>query len=94
MEFEWDETKARQNRQKHGILFEAAVLAFEDPDAVVLADRIVGGEERWHLIGMIPAGSILLVVHTVKLQWLGEERIRIVSARKASSREIDIYGNR
>jgi uncharacterized DUF497 family protein len=93
MDFEWDGTKARQNHMKHGILFETAVLAFEDPDAVILPDRVIEGEERWHLIGIIPAGSVLVVVHTIREQRRGEEIIRIVSARKSTSRERRLYGN-
>jgi len=94
MNFEWDETKARRNLGKHGVLFETAILAFEDPQAVMLPDRIIEGEERWHLIGMVPAGCVLVVVHTVREQGRGGEIIRIVSARKATSQERRLYGNR
>jgi len=31
MRFEWDEKKNRLNRKKHGILFQLASEAFEDP---------------------------------------------------------------
>ncbi len=30
-DFEWDETKAAQNLASHGVSFEAAQLAFDDP---------------------------------------------------------------
>ncbi len=99
MNFGWDEGKARQNFREHGVFFETAVLAFEDPGAVFIADRIIETEERWHLIGMIPSGGILLVVHTVRERRQGENVIRIVSARRATPRErilwqrLSKYGN-
>ena len=63
MDFEWDPAKALRNFGKHGVRFETAVLAFEDPHAAMLPDRASGGEERWLLIGMVPAGGVLVVVH-------------------------------
>jgi len=70
MDFEWDPAKARQNYRKHGVRFEIAVLACEDPHAALLPDWASGGEERWILVGMVPAGSVLVVVHALP----GEER--------------------
>jgi len=47
MEFEWDDAKAAQNLASHGVSFEAAQLAFEDPFAVVREDRRQDyGEDR------------------------------------------------
>ena len=90
MRFEWDEAKNRGNRTKHRISFETAKLVFEDPDRVSVQDRFVEGEDRWQTLGMIGGTVVLLVAH---LWWDedGEEVIRIISARKASSRERRIY---
>ena len=33
--FEWDPMKALRNLRKHDVLFEAAMLVFEDPNAIV-----------------------------------------------------------
>ncbi len=90
MVFAWDENKDRINRRKHGVSFEAAARIFEDPNAVSYVDRVVDGEERWHTIGLAGGVVILLVVHTIEEQH-GEEEIRIISARKASSRERTLY---
>jgi hypothetical protein len=90
MVFAWDETKNRINRRKHGVSFETAVRIFEDPSVVSYRDRVVDEEERWHAIGCAGGFAILLVVHTSEEQH-GEEQIRIISARKASPRERDIY---
>ncbi len=46
---------------------------------------MVGGEERWHTLGLIEE-VVLLVTHTVQEEE-GEEVIRIISARKATAHE-------
>ena len=38
MRFDWDDEKNQLNLQKHGIAFEIAVTAFEDPYAWVAPD--------------------------------------------------------
>jgi uncharacterized DUF497 family protein len=90
MRFEWDQRKSRRNRIKHGISFETAALVFSDPHAVSRLDRIVENEERWQTIGMAGGIAILLVVHT-HLEEGGEELIRIISARRATPQETNIY---
>jgi uncharacterized protein len=52
-------------------------------------DQAEEGEERWKTVGM-PAGVVLLVVHTHREEG-GEEYIRIISARKATPWERRIY---
>jgi hypothetical protein len=53
-EFEWDDVKAAQNLANHGVSFEAARLAFDDPFAVVREDRRQDyGEDRYVLLGMV-----------------------------------------
>jgi uncharacterized protein len=89
MRFEWDERKNRSNLKKHGIEFETAVLVFEDPHAVSELDRIIDGEQRWQTIGSIGL-QVVLIAH---LWWDedNEEVIRLISARKATSRERKAY---
>ncbi len=89
MRFEWDEAKNRQNLAKHGISFETAQLVFEDPHQLSFQDRIVEGEARWQTFGVID-DFIVMVAHT----WWeeeGEEVIRLISARSATSHEERIY---
>ncbi len=50
-------------------------------------------EDRWITIGLIPAGKILVVVHTDRVYIDKNEVIRIISARKASEKEIRDYYN-
>ena len=86
MRFEWDVAKNHSNHAKHGISFELASRVFDDPLAVYVFDRIVDGEERWHAVGKIGSLPVLVVVHTYREQ-AGDEVIRIISARQASSHE-------
>ena len=85
MRFEWDEAKNRRNLARHKIDLETAVLAFDDPHALSDQDREVDGEKRRQTVGDIGV-LVVLVAHT----WWeedGEEVIRLISARKASSAE-------
>jgi uncharacterized DUF497 family protein len=90
MVFVWDENKNRINRRKHDVSFESAVRAFEDPHAVSYVERVVDGQERWHTIGLASGMIVLLVVHTVEDE-NGEEKIRIISARKAAHIDRALY---
>src|SRR5438128_8437681 len=52
--FEWDDTKAAENLASHGVSFDAARLAFDDPFAVAREDRRQDyGEDRYILLGMV-----------------------------------------
>lgn len=87
LEFEWDDAKARANARKHGVTFERATLAFADPLAVALFDdREDYGEERFVLIGLAEGTLLLVVAYTER-----DDRIRIVSARRATRHEQDFY---
>jgi uncharacterized DUF497 family protein len=86
MEFEWDKEKAKANFKKHGVSFEEAALAFFDENAVELFDEMNSEDEiRYQLIG-ISNTRLIFVAYTVR-----NEKIRIISARKANARHIRIY---
>ena len=87
---EWDPAKARRNRTKHGVAFEDAQLACEDPAHVVRFDRSEDREERWHLLGMVGGVVLLPVVHTYP-DPDDQKLIHIVSARKATRHERRSY---
>ena len=87
LEFEWDKTKARANFRRHGVSFDLAKTVFEDPFAVeLLDDREDQGEDRFVIIGMAEGKVLLFVAYTER-----EERIRIISARRATQYEQDDY---
>lgn len=90
MEFEWDANKAQSNYRKHGVRFEDAVLVFEDPRHLSRQDRYENGEYRWQTIGMMYGVVVILVAHSVRFE-SGVEVIRIISARKADSKERNRY---
>jgi uncharacterized DUF497 family protein len=83
--FEWDKSKAKENKSKHGISFADTFAVFEDPNAVTL-EGFRRGEQRYVTVGMDAFGRILVVVYT----WRGDN-IRIISARKAVRYEVRQY---
>jgi uncharacterized DUF497 family protein len=85
MEFVWDGQKAISNLKKHGIDFADAVSALEDERAITI-DEEYPNEERFITIGKDSFNRILVVVYT----WRGP-RIHIISARKATTKEIKQY---
>ncbi|MBO9666360.1 MAG: BrnT family toxin [Bdellovibrio sp.] len=86
--FEWDPRKNITNKQKHGIAFEEALTAFDDPDAVIRDDSMHSTKEiRFALIGMSDFG-VLFIVFTIRS---ANGLHRIISARSASRKERRIY---
>ena len=93
MEFEWDESKNRANFRKHGIAFEDAIEVFDDPENITVGTRTVGAEIRVMTAGFV-APATLLVVHTDRTSGDGLVRLRIISARRASRTERNVYERR
>ena len=98
--FEWDESKNLANQRKHGVSFKQASLAFRDPQRVLVAERVVDGEQRWQTIGVVRKASggilLLLVAHTVREEvepGVFVEMVRIISARKATPTERGVYAS-
>ena len=88
MDFDWDDSKAKANKKKHGVSFAEAATAFQDPNAIELFDDDhLEYEERWVLVGQSAKSRVLLVVFVEK----HEETIRIISARKAHKDEVTQY---
>ena len=87
MEIEWDSNKADSNLKKHGVSFEEAATALLDPMALAREDAAAEGEPRWVLIGMSGQMQLLTVVYTLRRQ----DRIRLISARRATRKEAKHY---
>ena len=87
--FQWDPRKARSNVVKHGVSFDVAITAFDDPFALVATDdgHSTVEEPREWLIGQSDSG-VLVVVFTKRANG---EIYRIISARRASRRERQRY---
>ena len=89
LEFEWDEKKNNINIKKHGISFEEAIMVFYDDDAIVFDDPDHSIEEnRFLIIGMTDKDKICILSHCYRDN---EDKIRIISARKAEKGEIRVY---
>ena len=87
MKIEWAPKKAKLNLKKHGVAFEEAATALSDSMAVTGADPDHSNyEERYITFGVSARNRLLVVSHTEE-----EETIRIISARKASKGERELY---
>jgi hypothetical protein len=87
LEFEWHKAKAEANFRRHGVSFDLAKTVFKDPFAIErLDDREEHDEERFVIIGAAEGRVLLFVAYTDR-----EERIRIISARRATQNEQDDY---
>ena len=88
-EFEWDDDKASSNLKKHKVSFDEGATAFNDPLVANIPDPDHSeNEDRFIVIGTSARGNLLVVVFTVR-----NERIRIISCRKATKTERKIYEN-
>ena len=90
--FEWDVAKAASNYKKHGITFERAATVFNDPKALTLFDGEHSGEEdRWVTLGLDVNTFFVVVSHTYREKNDRMAYVRIISARKATRKEIKQY---
>jgi uncharacterized DUF497 family protein len=88
VEFEWDPTKAEANLRKHGIAVDFASRVFSDPNRIEQTDEDdYDGEIREQVIGRVHE-FVLYVVYTMRL-----EKVRIISARRATRNEYLEYWN-
>ena len=87
MEFEWDLEKAAINFRKHGVSFDEAITAFDDPFHLDYYDPDHGEHEyRYLAMGYSIKGKLLIVSYTDR----GERR-RLISARRATRKERVCY---
>jgi uncharacterized protein len=86
MEFEWDEQKDAANRAKHGVGLEEAARMDWIVGTTVADGRFEYGEERFRRYAVL-GGRLFVCVFTLR-----DGRFRIISLRKANSREAKRYG--
>jgi uncharacterized DUF497 family protein len=86
-DFEWDADKAADNAAKHGVTFEEAVTVFLDLDYLLVRDELE--PERFVAVGMSSQARVLFVVHCER-----GDKVRIISARRATRRERETYERR
>ena len=89
-EFAWDEDKHKINKRKHKISFDEASSVFEDDYAVYFDDDLHSqDEDRFIIIGVSKFDNLLIVCHCYREN---DTVIRIISARKATKTESELYG--
>jgi uncharacterized DUF497 family protein len=85
IQFVWNEEKRLANLLKHGLDFADAEKVFNNPLVVFEDSRAAYGEQRMIAMGMLQA-LIVVIVHVDE-----NDIIRIISMRKATRNETDIY---
>ena len=85
MEFTWSEAKRKLNLRNHGLDFVDSLSVFEGVTFTFEDDRFSYGERRFVTLGLL-AGIPVSIVHTEN-----EHEIRIISFRKATRCETQIY---
>jgi uncharacterized DUF497 family protein len=86
MKIEFDSRKSASNLKKHGVHFDEAASCLLDPNALAYEDNDATGENRWVLLGMSHQARLLVVIYTVR-----GESIRLISARKPTTKEANNY---
>ena len=88
MEFEWDPGKAAPlNFTRRRISFSEAASVLEDPLSTTFPDKVHSEvEARFLTLGASHRGRVLVVAHTER-----GNRIRIISAWRATRREREFY---
>ena len=89
MRFEWDEAKNAASIRKHGIDFSDAIEVFDHPMLTMIDDGEDYGEERWLGVGLMQ-GRTIVVIYVER----DGDRIRLISARKATRHEVRRYEQR
>jgi uncharacterized DUF497 family protein len=84
MELEFDTRKSNSNKKKHGIDFFEAQALWDDPDRIVIPTKTID-EPRFIVIGQINQ-KLWSAIITYR-----NDKIRIISVRRARMEEVDIY---
>ena len=87
MRFTWSERKRAINLKEHGLDFIDAPRIFEGLTFSYEDDRFAYGEQRFITLGLL-AGVPVSIAHTES-----DDEIRIISFRKATSREARRFFN-
>ena len=89
IEFAWDRRKAQSNLVKHGVSFEEAQTVFLDENARLIDDPDHSeDEERFVLLGYSFQARCLIVSHCYREP---NSAIRLISARRATAQEEEVY---
>ena len=84
MEFKFDPSKSEINKAKHGLDFEEAQMLWNDPDSIGFPAKS-DDEERFALIATLKK-KLWVTFYTPR-----ENRLRIISVRRARTNERKLY---
>jgi uncharacterized DUF497 family protein len=82
---DWDQRKRQANLKKHSFDFVDANEVFDGVTFTYEDDRLSYDEQRFVTLGSL-RGNVVSIVHTEQ-----GDRIRVISMRKATKRECEIY---
>lgn len=85
MQLEWDENKNAANIEQHDIDFNDARMIFDHPILKKVDRRKDYGEERWVALSMLHQ-VVVFMVYTHR-----QEKIRVISIRRANHHEREAY---
>ena len=87
LEFDWHESKAKNNLFKHGVSFDEACTVFNDSCYVDFYDPDHSNDEsRFLIVGYSDQERLLIVSYTER-----RRVIRLISARPATRKERESY---
>ncbi|NET78743.1 BrnT family toxin [Okeania sp. SIO1F9] len=93
--FDWNPAKEKQYIRKHKLNFRLASTIFRNPYQLTIYDEEHSqDEDRWITIGLDETGILRVVIHTFKEINKSSYLIRIISARKATLTETQVYQQR
>jgi len=85
MEFEWDIAKQQSNLRRHRLDFADVEAVFAGATFTFADERFEYSENRYITLGLL-RGTVVVIAHTER-----KEVIRIISMRKATKNEREIY---
>lgn len=85
MKFEYDKSKSKSNKSKHGIDFQEAKKLWQDPYSFELPSTQNEAEDRFLVLGQIDLKNYTAII-TYR-----NDNIRIISVRRSREKEIELY---
>jgi len=86
MEISYDNNKNHSNKEKHGVPLKLGASVLSDPNRITVLDvRFTYNEDRFVCYGKVN-NRVWVCVFTER-----EDTIRVISVRKANSREVRRY---
>lgn len=88
--FDWDQWNIQKNEIKHSISALEAETTFYDKKLIIFNDikHSTKKERRWICYGKSSYHNMLMIAFTIR-----KNKIRIITARKVSKKEREIYEN-